>query len=310
MLDVTQLNIFSKVVDMKSFSDAAAALHLTQSAVSQQISSIENYIEEPLFISKRKKIVLTPIGKYLYDYSCRILFLMDEARRDVEHVKGHDGGTVRMSAGRVLAEHVLPGVLLSFRMRHPGVTCQILIRNSDAVITELLSGLIDFGFVDEICKDTDRLSFEKVFEDEFVILADPDHIWSVKGEISPEEIVQEDFVMPEAGSEIRKAINSLLSEAGVPSETLRITTELGSPTAIMEAVLSGCGVSIVSKSAAVFYLEHHLLKQVKLKNVSLAKKYFLVQNAADTLCPVCSLLAEFLKTKLAVTERSRSVSAI
>lgn len=310
MLDVTQLNIFSKVVDLKSFSDAAAALHLTQSAVSQQISSIEDHIEEPLFISKRKKIVLTPIGKYLYEYSCKILFLLDEACRDIEHFKGHDGGTVRMSAGRVLAEHVLPGALLSFRASHPDVTCQILIRDSESAVRELLSGLIDFGFVDEICKDTESLIFEKVFEDEFVIITGPDHIWSVRNEIFPEEIVQEDFVMPEAGSEIRKAIDSQLSEAGVPLASLRITAELGSPTAIMEAVLSGCGVSIVSQRAAVFYLEHNLLKRVKLKNVSLKKKYFLVQNEKNTLCPLCHQLVDFLKTELSLKEQHRAVSAV
>lgn len=147
MLDVKRLRILREVAEQGSFSAAADSLHLTQSAVSQQVAALEREAGAVLVDRNRGHLRLTDPGQALVVHAEAVLARLDEAERELQEIAGLRGGRVRMASFPTAGATVVIRAVASFRRKHPGVELRLTEAEPETSIRQLRAGEHDLVLV-------------------------------------------------------------------------------------------------------------------------------------------------------------------
>ncbi|WP_413739022.1 LysR substrate-binding domain-containing protein [Sodalis sp. RH21] len=145
-LDVTLLRTFVAVADRASMTAAGNALHLTQSAVSQQIARLED-LSGALFIREKRTLRLTSNGERFLVKARRLVTLNDELWADM--AEGPIDGLVRLGAPYDLVGTWLPPILKIFSQAHPNVDIKLVCLASPELLTAITDGALDLALIEE-----------------------------------------------------------------------------------------------------------------------------------------------------------------
>ncbi|MET0374724.1 MAG: LysR substrate-binding domain-containing protein [Rhizorhabdus sp.] len=140
-LPTTLLRSFVAIVDTGSMLNAAEQVFVTQSALSLQIKRLEELVQQALFTREGRRLVLTPPGTVLLDYSRRVLALHDEAIAAVS--AGHFAGPVRVGMVQDFADSLLTGLLARFSALHPDSQIYARVAGTAELLTMLERGQLD-----------------------------------------------------------------------------------------------------------------------------------------------------------------------
>src|SRR5215211_2301772 len=121
MLDVKRLRILREVSQAGSFSGAADSLYLSQSAVSQQIATLEREVGMQLLDRTREGPKLTDAGRVLVGHAEAAIARLDEAERELAAIAGLEGGELRVASFPSASATVLIEAVAVFHRRHPAV---------------------------------------------------------------------------------------------------------------------------------------------------------------------------------------------
>jgi DNA-binding transcriptional LysR family regulator len=119
-VDMRRLEVFCKVVELKSFTKAAEALLLSQPSVSEHIKTLEQTLGEKMIDRLGREVLPTPAGKMFYQYAKGILRMCEEAIQALAQFKGELAGTLSLGASTIPGTYFLPKSIASFRTAHPG----------------------------------------------------------------------------------------------------------------------------------------------------------------------------------------------
>ena len=129
-----RMRTFLAVVDRGSVRAAAAALHVTEPAVSAAVAELDRHLGTELFARAGRGLRLTDSGRVYADYCRRILGLMEEAEAAVRTA---ERGRLRIGAVATASEYVLPPLLAGFRARYPEVQLSLSVLPRDELFAEL-----------------------------------------------------------------------------------------------------------------------------------------------------------------------------
>jgi molybdate transport repressor ModE-like protein len=150
MLDVRRLVVLREVATQGSFSAAAQALTYSQSAVSQQIATLEREAGARLVERQGRGIRLTDAGQALVRRADAILTELAAAESDLRLIAGLRGGQVRVSTFASAATSVLPAAVTAFRAAHPGVRVELsLVEETSEAVEGLRAGRADLALLAE-----------------------------------------------------------------------------------------------------------------------------------------------------------------
>jgi DNA-binding transcriptional LysR family regulator len=293
MLDIHQLEIFTKVAKLKSFSKAAQEMYLTQPTVSQHISSLENYLGIKLLDRLGKEVALTKAGEILYPYAKQMTALRGEAQQALDHFMGKKTGHLVLGASTIPGEYILPPLLGQFKTLYPEIRITLRIGDTEEIVTELLGGTIEFGIIGAKIIHT-RLKYSHFVEDELIVVVPKGHRWWQKKSIDVQELADEPFIMREEGSGTRISMEKRLHKLGVSSDDLKIIAEVGSTTAVKQAIKSDLGISLISERAVEEEIRLKLFKKIPIKKVSFKRTFFIIRDKKRTASPLCKALIQFL----------------
>ena len=119
MLDVKRLRILSEVARAGSFSAAAEELYLSQSAVSQQVATLEREVGMSLLERTRAGPKLTDAGRALVTHAEAVICRLEEAERELAAIAGLEGGELRMAGFPSASATLLTEAVSSYRDRYP-----------------------------------------------------------------------------------------------------------------------------------------------------------------------------------------------
>lgn len=139
MEHLTEMMVFAKVVEMKSFSETARALNTSKSLVSKQINTLESALGVRLLNRTTRRMSLTDIGSAYYEHCLRIASEIDAARQTASQFQIAPRGTLKVTAPIMFASLHLPGLIGDFVERYPMVELEL--DTSDRVVD-----LVDEGF--------------------------------------------------------------------------------------------------------------------------------------------------------------------
>jgi DNA-binding transcriptional LysR family regulator len=286
-----QLAIFVAVAEREHLTKAAAAIHLTPSAVSASIRNLEQHYGVELFHRIGRRIELTSTGRIFLDEARTLLARSRSVELMLSELGGMQRGSLSVFASQTIASYWLPPRLMAFHNDFPGIELQLTIGNTRTVADAVITGEADIGFVEGEL-DEPALAASIVAHDELVVVVGPSHPWAGRQALTADDIKDGQWVMREVGSGTRSAFEETLNDMGIKAGALNIVLVLPSNESILCALLAGNGVATVSRLAAQQYIESGKLCEVNFP--APAREFRLLKHkerhaskAALTLLDIC-----------------------
>ncbi len=303
-MDIRRLEVFCKVVELKSFTKAAESLLLAQPTVSEQIRSLEESLGEKLLDRLGREVLPTPAGRLFYQYAQNIIRLSEEAIQSMAQFKGRLSGNLILGASTIPGNYVLPKYIGAFKALHPSIRMTIKIDDTTAITEKVLAGDLEAGLVGSRPNDR-RLLSEELFSDELVLAVPPEHRWAKKRRVQLEQLAEEPFILRPRGSGTRMATARILEENGFDLSKLSVVAEMDTTEAVRQAIKVGIGASILSRQAVADDVSHGSLVLVEIDGVRFARPLFIIQRKGRGVSPLCSAFLDYLRTEIKCADEPR-----
>lgn len=213
-MQIETFRVFRDLVESTSFSKAAEANGITQSAVSQQVRAIERKFDVKLIERGKREFQLTPEGKVFLAASRNILDAYEDLASRIRGTAPVESGLIRIATVYSIGLHELPPYLRIFRRQHPGVEVKIDYCRYSEVYDSVREGASDLGLVAFPAKKA-GLRVMTFWRDKLVFICGPGHRLAKKKKARLREAVGEKFVAFEPDLPTRKEIDKRLKANGV-----------------------------------------------------------------------------------------------
>jgi DNA-binding transcriptional LysR family regulator len=187
---------------------------------------------------------------------------------------GENSGTLRIGASITIGNCLLPALLKIFAECRPGVEVKVQIDNSEKIEQSVLNNRIDFGLIEGVSHSPQLVS-NAFRDDELVLLFAPGHHWEGQAAVVPKELKGEPFLMRERGSGAREILESALMLYDIEIEP---AWESISTQAIVRAVESGFGVSVLPLLLVENHLAQGTLITRPIEGISLNRKFAIIHH--------------------------------
>lgn len=293
--DLRQLEIFCKVVDLKSFSKAAEAVFLAQASVSERIATLESTVGTRLLDRLGRQVVPTKAGELLYKHAVLLLDMKRATAQEIQDFLGVKRGEIHIGGSTIPGEYILPKVLGPFQKKYPLISVALTVADTKEIEGRVLESNLELGVIGSRSSKK-NIIHDELWHDELVLALPAEHRWADKNEISVEELSKEPFIMREAGSGTLRIMEEYLHPYGSEGiGSLNIVAYLGTSTAIKEGIKAGLGVSILSSRAMETEIKAGILKALKIKGLSMYRNFYLIRDKRRIMSPLCQTMLDFLK---------------
>lgn len=253
-MTLDQLRAFVAVAEREHLTRAAEHLHLTASAVSSAIRTLEERYGAPLFHRVGRGLELSEAGRIFLGEARAILARTDAAELVLSELGGLRRGAVAIHASQTIASYWLPPFLLRFRENWPALDVRLQIGNTAGVVAAITDGVADIGFVEGEVDDP-HLTRRIVGKDQLIVVVRPSHPWATVARPGPEHFTAGPWIMREQGSGTRSAFEAALRAAGLAPHALPVAMELPSNEAILTALQSTDAAAALSELATRPHLD-------------------------------------------------------
>ncbi|NNM54911.1 MAG: LysR family transcriptional regulator [Spirochaetales bacterium] len=239
MLDF-RLRTFLILCETKNFSKAGERLGLTQPAVSQQIHQLEERYGTKLFSAVGRQFGLTKAGELLYRHAA---FTAAESQRVEEALERQSQQiSLRFGATRTIGEFVMPRVLTRYLATHQG-DLSLVVDNTDALLSKLTTGQIDFAFIEGIF-DQQAFASQTLFEDTLELFCSPNDPLAGKT-VELEELLPRRLIVREKGSGSREVLENALASQNRSLSNFASVLEIGNIAIIKALLREGLGLAFL-----------------------------------------------------------------
>jgi DNA-binding transcriptional LysR family regulator len=216
-MHIENLKIFRDLVDNESFSKAAKLNAITQSAVSQQLRSMEKHFNVLIVDRSQKQFRLTREGRSLYEAAKDILNRYEQVGSEMQEMRKVVSGTVHISTIVSIGLHELPPHVKSFMQEFPHVNVRVEYRRSNLVYEDVISNAVDFGLV-AFPQKTRQVEIIPLMEDQLVAICSPKHKLAAKKEIDLADLQGGKFIGFDQDIPTRKALDQFFREQRIELE--------------------------------------------------------------------------------------------
>lgn len=243
-MTLEQLRIFIAVAERQHVTKAASELHLTQSATSAAIAALEQRYGIKLFDRVGRGIALTQTGRDFLIEARAILARTRAAEQVLSDLAGLKRGSLTIAASQTVGNYWLPPRLEAFRKRHPGISLQVSIANTEQVARSVQQGHAELGFVEGEISDP-ALSSRRFDGDSLIVVVGSAHSWAKLRKLSPDRLTSTGWILREQGSGTRAMLEAAIRKLGIKPAALDVQLELPSNEAVRAAVEAGdCATAI------------------------------------------------------------------
>ncbi|ASP39920.1 LysR family transcriptional regulator [Bacterioplanes sanyensis] len=199
-MDTQSLLAFLAVVEHRSFSLAAEALHLSQSAISKRVQQLEQQLSCQLFDRHNRTISLTESGRVLLPKARQIVELMTDARLALDNLSDEVSGTLSMATSHHIGLHRLPPYLREFSQRYPQAQLQLQFLGSEGAYEAVQKRQVDLALTTLMESPPDNIEQSIRWRDSLVCVCAPNHPLAQINHPSLEQLAQYPAILPEANT--------------------------------------------------------------------------------------------------------------
>ncbi|MFG1816335.1 LysR family transcriptional regulator [Kribbella sp. NPDC049174] len=250
MIEVRRLRVLRALADHGTVTAAAEVLHLTPSAVSQQLAALESEVGQELLERRGRRVAITSAGRLLLAHTDTILAEVERAEDAMRLHANGENGEVRVTAFATAISLLVAPALARLRETNPGLDLVIRDAEGHQGITQLLDGDADIAIAVEHRgsprPDDQRLARIPLYAEPFVAVLPPDHPAAAADTIELPMLAADDWVMPSPGNPIRDVVLLACEQAGFQPRVVHQSDDFR---AVAALVAAGGGVSLVPRLA-------------------------------------------------------------
>jgi len=291
-MQIESLKVFCDLAESESFTKAAQINSVTQSAVSQQISSLERQFKSILIERSKKKFRLTREGQVLYEYSKQIIQTYQSLQSKLQEIKDVISGTIRVATIYSIGLHDLPPYLKKYLKSYPTVNVHVEYRRSNQVYEDVLSNVVDLGLVAYPVRDN-KLDVVALRRDRLVLVCHPQHPLAKSKSVPLTAIAGQKFIGFQPDIPTRKAIDKILKDRGIQVQHVM---EFDNIETVKRAVEIDAGISIVPQGTIVQEVSKQTLVQLDLEDGEFYRPLAAIYKKNRVLSPAIKQFVSILKS--------------
>src|ERR1044072_8091964 len=267
-LDLNLIEEFCCFYEKCNFSKAAKQLGISQPTISGHIKNLEDHVGLKLFDRLPKRVVPTRVGELLYQHGRSILKEKVAAVRELDKLRNCIEGSLVIWSSTIPGEYLLPRIIASFHSKHPAVSIELQISDSEFTCHEVLNGRVELGVAGAKINGI-GLDFSHFASDHLVLVVPNNDEWRTIDSITLEALAKRPFLAREHGSGSRLAFEN---EIGNKLQDFNVIGSFGSTSAIKEGIRANLGVSVLSLLSVRSEIENGAFKISNIEGVNPIKR--------------------------------------
>ena len=289
-MHIETLKVFCDLVDTGSFSVAAAQNFVTQSAVSQQIRTLETRYGRKLVERTKRRVRPTPAGEIFYEVSKEIVTRYNDLEARLQAFSNIVAGTVRVATVHSVGLYEFADELKRFVKAYPNVNVRLEYKKSNQIYEDVLAGTLDVGVIAYPSKRP-QIRLIPFREDRLVLICAPSHPLAKHKSVSIKDLDGVNFVGFEKDIPTHKAIERALQRHGI---RVHYVAEVDTLEVIKRIVEVGSGISIVPEPAVRPEIRNKSLVAVAISDETFIRQLSVIHKEGRHFSPAAERFIETL----------------
>lgn len=243
-MQLKDLRTFHKLAELGNMHNAATALGVTQPALSKAVRRLEADLGVRLFERTARGVALTALGRALYARNLTLTQLVDDIRTELNDLRTGQSGQLRIGTVPALVDSVVGPALVSMHATQPGVSVQVQVQLSNALLRELTAGRLDLA----LCALQDYVSPELAYS---IVGTQSSYVVARQGhpllrhESTLQDLAACEWVLPPRDVGLRVWVEQMFTNAGLPGPRLFIEVD-ASPVVFASVVRSSDVLTVLT----------------------------------------------------------------
>ncbi len=291
-MELHAIRVFLTVAQEKSFSRAAEKLLRTQPAISLAVQRLETELGERLIDRSGKELLLTDAGKIVFEYARRFETLEGDLGNALAEMRDNSAGQLVIGANESTTLYMIQHII-QYRTLYPKVKVKVRRSLSSKIPAQLIDGDLELGVVSYDPND-DHLESSIIYTDHLAFVVSPQHRFAQRTEVSITELGMETFIAHNVLSPYRELV---LREFQRRKVALNMDVEMPTVETIRILVQRNQGVAFLPKMCVEHEIEAGVLCEVKVPELTLERKIYLLQPARRALSHAARAFLEVIKSR-------------
>lgn len=244
---LSQLRAFVAVAEQLHFRDAAAAIGMSQPALSGAVSALEEALGVQLVERTTRRVLLSPAGERLAVRAKAVLDAVAELMEEAEAAQAPFTGVLRLGVIPTVAPYLLPTVLSLVHRRYPELDLQVHEEQTSSLLEGLAAGRLDLLLL-AVPLGVPGVSELPLFDEDFVLVAPEGHPLAGRDDIPREALKELNLLLLDEGHCLRDQALDICREAG-RTEGAPVTTTAAGLSTLVQLVAGGLGVTLLPRTA-------------------------------------------------------------
>jgi len=255
----TQIRAFHGVAAEGGFTAASKVLNVGQSTLTSHVKKLEGYFDVELFHPRGRGVVLTEVGRELFQLTSKIMKMEGEAINLLQAFGGFNTGVLHVGA---VGPYHATEMLSAFSELYPGIKLSVTIGNSREMVDLLLDYSVDVAVLAHV-EDDPRIYAMPYSRHPVNLFVNKSHPFAKRRQIRIGELEGQRMVLREKGSTTRLAFEDTLARANISVFTVM---EIGSREAVWLAVARGIGIGVVSD---IEFIPHADIRMIEISDAEI-----------------------------------------
>lgn len=288
-LDLVNLDyykIFYEVAKSGSITNAANNLFISQPAITQTINKLEDKLGATLFIRQNKGIILTEVGKEIFEKVEKALLNFSQVKKIVLDFNHLVKGELKLASGTNIAKAFLTKPLLKFKKVYPNVKITLIDEISSKLHQKLKDGKVDLVLSQKGDYENESFEYKKLITEKYSFFCSPNYL--LKDNLTKKELEEQTFILANSGSGGRVYFDELCKKNNLQIQS---NFSVAGFNMIVDLVKNGGGIGFVPQYVIKPFLEEKSLKQINVNFEIPDIEYGFFVNKEN----ISSALKEFIK---------------
>ena len=243
-MELRQIKYFLKVAELLNFSEAAKALFITQSTLSQQIRQLENEFDTILFERNSHEVSLTEAGKQFMRYARKVIIDADDCTQKMDDLKNMLTGELNIGVTFTFSP-LLTETVLEFMKLYPHVRLNVFYKTMSELMDMLQRREVDFVLAFKPTDRNDKIESHVLFNNHLSVVVSEQHPLARRKSLNLDDLVLYDAAMPAHGLQARNSFEDMMHSV---NSKLKIRAELNDVSILLKLIRQSKLITILAEA--------------------------------------------------------------
>lgn len=293
-VDLLELETFIAIVELGSFSQAALRMHVSQPSVTARVQRLEERLRTQLLKRTTRTVEPTKDGLRLYEKATVALAGLQKIFKEFDRSADRGGHRVTVAATPMISATTLPRIIHAYKQSYPDVRVKLLDLQYREVVDQVRSGGADLAVI-AFDGDSAKLRFQKLADEELLLVVPAGHPLASKREVTLEAVMQYPLLILDRYTSLLATIEDECRKRGLPVKSLNEATQL---TTLLGMIDAGNGITFLPRSMAQAYARQ-TRATLRVTDLRLTRQYGIVVPKKAGLSSAAQSFVKYLQQEYA-----------